>query len=73
MKSTPLKTFNKLKTTKLATDKFKFGSDYLKSITQPVERGKCYYKNMEITGLYMNNEEYPLKEYKFFLIFKIFF
>ena len=31
MKSTPLKTFNKLKTTKLATDKFKFGSDYLKS------------------------------------------
>ena len=37
-----------------------YGTDYLKSITQPVERGKCYYKNMEITGLYMNSEEYPL-------------
>ena len=42
-----------------------YGSNYLKSITQPVERGKCYYKNMEITGLYMNNEEYPLNEFKF--------
>ena len=41
-----------------------YGSDYLKSITQPVERGKCYYKNMEITGLYMNSEEYPLSEIK---------
>ena len=41
-----------------------YGSDYLKSITQPVERGKCYYKNMEITGLYMNSEEYPLGEIK---------
>jgi hypothetical protein len=38
-----------------------YGSDYLKSITQPLERGKCYYKNMEITGLYMNSEEYPLE------------
>ena len=42
-----------------------YGSNYLKSITQPVERGKCYYKNMEITGLYMNNEEYPLSELNF--------
>ena len=42
-----------------------YGSNYLKSITQPVERGKCYYKNMEITGLYMNNEEYPLNDFKF--------
>jgi len=42
-----------------------YGSNYLKSITQPVERGRCYYKNMEITGLYMNNEEYPLSELKF--------
>jgi hypothetical protein len=42
-----------------------YGSNYLKSITQPVERGKCYYKNMEITGLYMNNEEYPLSEINF--------
>ena len=41
-----------------------YGSDYLKSITQPVERGRCYYKNMEITGLYMNSEEYPLSEMK---------
>ena len=41
-----------------------YGTDYLKSITQPVERGKCYYKNMEITGLYMNSEEYPLNEIK---------
>ena len=42
-----------------------YGSNYLKSITQPIERGKCYYKNMEITGLYLNNEEYPLSEIKF--------
>ena len=42
-----------------------YGSNYLKSITQPVERGRCYYKNMEITGLYMNNEEYPLSEFKY--------
>ena len=41
-----------------------YGSDYLKSITHPVERGRCYYKNMEITGLYMNSEEYPLSEIK---------
>ena len=41
-----------------------YGSDYLKSITQPLERGKCYYKNMEITGLYMNSEEYPLLDIK---------
>ena len=31
IKSTPLKTFNKLKTTKIATDKFVFSSDYMKS------------------------------------------
>ena len=31
LKSTPLKTFNKLKTTKIATDKIVFSSDYLKS------------------------------------------
>ena len=31
LKSTPLKTFNKLKTTKVSTDKFVFSSDYLKS------------------------------------------
>ena len=42
-----------------------YGSNYLKSITQPIERGKSYYKNMEITGLYLNNEEYPLSEIKF--------
>ena len=42
-----------------------YGSNYLKSITQPVERGKSYYKNMEITGLYLNNDEYPLSELKF--------
>ena len=42
-----------------------YGANYLKSITQPVERGKCYYKNMEITGLYMNNEEFPLSEWKY--------
>ena len=41
-----------------------YGSDYLKSITQPVERGKCYYRNMEITGLYLNSEEYPLSDIK---------
>ena len=42
-----------------------YGSNYLKSITQPVERGKSYYKNMEITGLYLNNDEYPLNEFKY--------
>ena len=42
-----------------------YGSNYLKSITQPLERGKSYYKNMEITGLYLNNDEYPLSELKF--------
>ena len=42
-----------------------YGSNYLKSITHPVERGKCYYKNMEITGLYLNNEEFPLSDKKF--------
>ena len=42
-----------------------YGSNYLKSITQPVERGKSYYKNMEITGLYLNSDEYPLSELKF--------
>ena len=42
-----------------------YGDNYLKSITQPVERSKSYYKNMEITGLYLNNDEYPLSELKF--------
>ena len=42
-----------------------YGSDYLKSITQPVERVKfLYYNGVEITGLYMQGDEYPLKENK---------
>ena len=42
-----------------------YGSDYLKSITQPVERVKyLYYNGIEITGLYMQGDEYPLKENK---------
>ena len=40
-----------------------YGNEYLKSITQPVERMKyLYYNGVEVTGLYMNNEEFPLKE-----------
>ena len=40
-----------------------YGNEYLKSITQPVERMKyLYYNGVEVTGLYMNNDEFPLKE-----------
>ena len=42
-----------------------YGNEYLKSITQPVERGRFpSYNGIEITGLYLNDDDYPLKEQK---------
>ena len=42
-----------------------YGNEYLKSITQPVERIKFpIYNGVEITGLYLTNRDYPLPDPK---------
>ena len=42
-----------------------YGNDYLKSITQPVERVKFpMYNGVEVTGLYLTDDDYPIKDQK---------